>query len=353
MALVFRPEEIPLDSLHYEITPRLVSHLTWAHYEAGAVSRRRFSHYGYKRLETDAQKRRIGYGVMRAGKYDVEFEEVARVLAGDILPRRKQQMAATIRRVAVLADAVQHFGEKKEKSTPELFHTYLDFLARGETLWHRFVGQPKHRLLDAHRASVTVSDQTACLYNWINNDELVSDDPFLRAATLYWGLSIPYSHPYELPAVDAIVEHELRAGFIDSHGLLVFGDSEFGESCQHLGGRTTGAADHEGRLTSFFEHYTFEIARALTHLDTRLGDYQDQEDRLPWLMVRPPDELDRQIFEVIEKFGKARSQDILAALTDPPPLRTLQRRLQRLAKEGLVAKYGSRKFAYYRLAEHF
>jgi hypothetical protein len=43
-------------------------------------------------------------------------------------------------------------------------------------------------------------------------------------------------------------------------------------------------------------------------------------------MVRPPDELDRQVFDIIEKLGSARSQDILKELTDPPPLRTLQRR---------------------------
>jgi hypothetical protein len=70
-------------------------------------------------------------------------------------------------------------------------------------------------------------------------------------------------------------------------------------------------------------------------------------------MVRPPDELDRQVFEIIERLGSARTRDILDAIDDPPPLRTLQRRLQRLCRDGLIRKNGARKYAYYRLAEHF
>ena len=60
-----------------------------------------------------------------------------------------------------------------------------------------------------------------------------------------------------------------------------------------------------------------------------------------------------QIGPAVSVFGSARTRDVLDALSDPPPLRTLQRRLQRLCRDGLVRKNGARKFAYYRLAEHF
>lgn len=76
-----RPTEIPLNELKYELTPRLASRLTWAHRNAGAISAMRFSHYGYKRLETDANRRRITYGIMRAGHASVTYDDVTRLPA--------------------------------------------------------------------------------------------------------------------------------------------------------------------------------------------------------------------------------------------------------------------------------
>jgi len=345
-----RPTQIPFDDLKYELTPHLVTSLTWAHRNAGTVSAMRFSHYGYKRLQSEAHQRRVAYGIMRAGRTGVTLEDVNRILAGDLLPPRKRSVETVGRKVAVLMEAARVVAS--EPSTPEVFGTYLDFLAEGTALWSRFVGRHKEKLLESHRTSAKADESVSRLYQWINEDELLATEPILRAATLYWGLTIIHRQTLQLPAIDAVVLHELTAGAIDPRGLLVLLDSEPDTQVLRLDRGIAVKADHLGDLTRYFEHFAVELARALVHLENQLDKFQDQEDRLPWLMVSPPDELDRQIFDIIEKLGSARSQDILGELSEPPPLRTLQRRLQRLTKEGLIAKHGSRKFAYYRLAEH-
>ncbi len=348
-----RPESLPSDPLRYELQPALVRHLTWAHRNAGKVGGMRFSHYGRKRLEVQAHRKRITYMVMRAGHASVTLDEVTRVLAGDLLPPRRRLIEEFTRKAAVLCETTRQFARPGEPTTPEVCATYLDFLKRGRALWSRFAGQHKERLIEMHRGSVEPSPEVARLYEWMGDDDLVSDEPILRAATLYWGLSILHPYAFERPVLDAIVDHELRAGSIDPHGLLLLPDTDFGASALHLGGGVTSAADHLGDLTRYYQHFAFDLARALSEHHQKLERFQDDEDRLPWLMVRPPDELDRQVFDIIERLGSARTRDILAGLTDPPPLRTLQRRLQRLCRDGLIIKNGARKYAYYRLAERF
>ena len=117
-----------------------------------------------------------------------------------------------------------------------------------------------------------------------------------------------------------------------------------------MGADITVPADQEGDLAGLFEHFASKLGTALVKLHERLQAVQDREERLPWLMVRPPDELDRQIFEAIDRLGSARTRDLLESLSDPPPMRTLQRRLQQLCRDGLVVKHGARKFAFYRVA---
>jgi hypothetical protein len=188
------------EELHYDLQPSLVFKLTWAHHHAGRVAGMRFSHYGLKRLQADAGKRRITSMVYRSGvrgAAGVTFDDVMHVVAGGLLPPRKRPTMDLIRRAGVLC-----------------------------------------------------------------------------------------------------------------------------------------------------------VARACDELCDQLLSYQDKEERLPWLMVRPPDELDRQIYDIIEQLGAARCKQIYEELRDPSPLRTLQRRLQRLAQDGLVSKHGGRKNAYYRIAEH-
>lgn len=346
-----RPEQLPNEPLHYQLGPNLVRCLTWAHRNAGMCAGMRFSHYGYKRLDVEAKLRRITYMVIRAGHGSVSMDEVSRVLAGDLLPPRRRLVQEFTRKAAVLCEVARQFGKRGDPTLPETFATYLSFLQDAPTLWSRFAARSKERLLETYRGSVEVTAPVGRLYEWINDDELVAEDPILRAATLYWGLSILHPYAHERPAIDAVVDHELRAGQIDRHGLLVLPDHEFGESALRLGGITTSSADYRGDLTSYFEHFSFDLARALVEYQRRLEGFQDNEDRLPWLMVRPPDELDRQIFDIIERFGSARTRDILTELSDAPPLRTLQRRLQRLCRDGLVVKHGARKYAHYRLAE--
>lgn len=330
----------------------MVQYLTWAHRNAGRAEEMRFSYYGQKRLETQAQKKRIAYMAIRAGHGIVTLDEVTRVLAGDQLHPRRKSVQEFVRKAAVLCEAARQFGYPGEPTTPEFFVTYLDFLKRGNTLWSRFVSQSKERLLKKNRRPITPPVPVVELYKWINGDALVANDPILRTATLYWGLSLLYPQFYDLSAIDAIMDHELRTGFINLHGLMLFPNSELGQPALALAPSLNLSDDDFCDLTSYFESFTLDLNHALTEHNKTLKALIDSEDGLPWLMVRPPDELDRQIFEIIERQGSARSQEILASIPNPPPLRTLQRRLQRLCRDGLLAKQGARKFAFYRIAEH-
>ena len=54
-----RPNVLPGESFHYELSPALVSRLTWAHRSAGMCGGMRFSHCAHKHLEVEANRRRI------------------------------------------------------------------------------------------------------------------------------------------------------------------------------------------------------------------------------------------------------------------------------------------------------
>ena len=62
------PRPPSFEGLYYELRPSLVSTLTWAHRAAGRVAGMSFSHYGLKRLQGDAAKRRITSMVYRSGQ---------------------------------------------------------------------------------------------------------------------------------------------------------------------------------------------------------------------------------------------------------------------------------------------
>jgi hypothetical protein len=55
--------------------------------------------------------------------------------------------------------------------------------------------------------------------------------------------------------------------------------------------------------------------------------------------------------DAVQRLGSATMKQLLGALHDPPPLRTVQRRLEKLCDKGLLAKHGSRRDAFCRLPE--
>ena len=355
---VYGDDDVPLGKIKYNVTPRLVTLLTFAHRSAGAASGLRFSYYGKKRLQTEADRLRIANLVAGSGQ-SVKLDEVAHVLAGDILPPRRHIAQEYIRRAAILIAAIEQYGSRQDASTAETFTAYLDLVRRGSdtgsTSWAKFAGQRRDKLLELHRDAVKVTAPVKDLYEWISEDELLAVEPLLRTAVLYWGLTRHHAATIDRMAISAVMAHELRAGGLDPHGLFVLDESQHGLEAQELWKGAlppARSARLQGDLTPVLEHFAHHVALALSGLWQRLERHQDQEDRLPWLMQRPPDEVDRLIFEAVEKRGSATSTVILSDLPAPrPPLRTLQRRLKRLAHEGLLAKLGNRKDAFYRVSE--
>lgn len=349
--------ELPLDRLRYTLTPTIARGMALAHEYAGAISATRFSYYGLQRLEAQAQRARIASFCASAG-HPVQEGEVAHVVAGDILPPRRRAAQDIIRRATVLVDAVAQYGERHEASAPDTCAAYLDLAARGDeartTSWSKFAGRERSRLLELHRSSANTDPRMEKLYAWLAKDDLLSGEPVLRAAVLYWALSELPIRGVACMGIDAVVAHELWAGRIDWHGLFVISEYEPGEEALAMrrGINVATKAMMSGDVTGVLEHFTSNVWRALAECAARLRRHQDTEDRLPWMMLRPPDEMDRLIFEAVGKHGSATSPTILAALPEPrPPLRTLQRRLQKLVRDGLLVKHGSRKDAFYRVAE--
>jgi hypothetical protein len=106
----------------------------------------------------------------------------------------------------------------------------------------------------------------------------------------------------------------------------------------------------KGELTSYFEHFAQVLGQLLSERLESLGRVQELESHLPWKLVQPPDALDARIFEVVGRLGQAGSVAIAEALgAEAPPLRTLQRRLQRLVSDGVLTRRGARKNALYLL----
>jgi hypothetical protein len=349
--------EITLDRLQYQLTPTIVRSVASAHRYAGAISAMRFSYYGLKRIEAEATQARIANFCTRVG-HCVQRDEVAHVVAGDILPPRRRTEQDIIRRAAILVDAVAQYGERREASTPETCAAYLDLAVRGgaagTTARLKFGGREHGRLLELHRSSVKTDPRMDKLYYWLAEDDLLSREPLLRAAVLYWALSEMQILGIARMGIDAVIAHELRAGDLDPHGLFVMTLYEHGREALALrqGANVATKAVAYRDLTGVLEHFSHHVSLALADCAACLQRHQDSDDRLPWKRLRPPDEMDRLIFEAVEKHGSATSPTVLAALPKPrPPLRTLQRRLHKLVHDGLLMKHGGRKDAFYRVAE--
>lgn len=165
----------------------------------------------------------------------------------------------------------------------------------------------------------------------------------LRAATYFWALSelFPGWH-----AVSAVVVHERRVGDIDHYGLLSLTTATDAQADLQRAPMRGGAIASTGDFTKYFENFTAALARVMRERVAFLGRITDNADYLPWQVTAPPDALEARVFEVIERLGAAGSAPIIAGLgTGVPPMRTLQRRLQKMVRERTIVKHGARKTA--------
>jgi hypothetical protein len=349
-------DQTPFELLRYERTPTLVWSLAQAHRAAGGISAMRFGYYAQKRLEAQALRTRIGEFVAAAGQHATR-EEVANVLAGNILPPRRTLAQQFIRRAAILAEAISNTSERNTVTTPATFAVYREISRHdGASLpWSRFAGRDRTLLLGEYRDRAKPVHEVSRVYEWLAADELLGKDGLLRAALLHWALHELFRACHtDKMAIAAAVAHELRAGGFDHSGLFVLSEYQHGRKALALGGgmHLASKARGSGDLTPMLEFFCSQSALALMAHARQLDRVRDSEDRVPWLVVAPPDQMDRRILEAVEKRGSARSPVILEALVDPkPPLRTLQRRLQKLVHDGLLVKHGTRKDAFYQVGE--
>jgi hypothetical protein len=338
------------DSLRYQASSELILSLNLVHRRAGLIDGMRWSPFGLRRLQIEADKQRIMKLVQSAGA-SASCAEIDTVVAGGVLPRRCNLGA--IRRAVLLCHVVREAAAKGNATAPETVAVYFGLVngtdARVATLWSRYVERHRDGMLTLSSARVETQPEVSRIYEWMDADPLLSEEPILRAACLYRELSGLHPQPGTKPAILAVVDHELRAKKLGLPVLFVLGDRK--ASGRFLSPPPPERSDSRADdLTRLFEGFSLEIADALGERWKQLCKQQDDEQRLPGLMARPPDELDREIFDVIEKVGNTRCGDLRDMLNDPPPTRTIQRRLKRLVGDGLIVKRGARKDAYYVIA---
>lgn len=335
--------------LHYTITPTLVSSLGHARWVAGRVSALGLSFYGLRALQTEMMHLRIGEMTV-ACTFNVTMKEVERVVAGDLLPPRRQAAMETIRLATALCEAVRRATNRSKATDAETCWSYFEFAQAQPMGWAHFVGLPRGSLIDHRRKKSKPPPDIVRLYEWIDGDELVSDDPILRAATLFFGLRDLDEARLGRIARMAVVDHELQAR-LDPRGLLVLRNRKLGGMALRPTAPGFGYAQTTGDLTRYFEFFASAVGVGMSDIARDLEGRHESEQRRPWMTVRPPDQLDRQIFDAVQRVGSATIQQLLGAIHDPPPLRTVQRRLKKLCDKGLLAKHGSRRDAFYRLPE--
>ncbi len=335
---------IPFDDLQYALNPELILSLAFAQRHAGFIEGMGWSLPTRRRLEAMADKQRI-LSLLENAQVGVEPEEVDAVLSGGDFSSSRRSVLATIRKVVELCHAVRCAAMEGTPTSPNTAAVYIGLLQ------DQYASESRRIMKnDVGTVCIDVLSDLFQIYEWMDADELVSKEPILRAAFLYWSLSVLYREPRLRPAVLAVVDHELR-GRANLSPLFVLGAGKAGKRLLCL----SPVVHHSARcgdLTGLFSYFVSEFAQSLQACETALRVRLGEQDQVPWVVLKLPDELDREIFKVIELVGIARCRDLREQLADPPPIRTLQRRLQRLTQVGLIVKRGSRKDACYVVADH-
>lgn len=363
---LFRPENLPPQPWRYSLTPRLVLNLTRVADAAGQMRASPLSYYRQKELAARAKRMRILWNVSQLHG-NVTHEEIEAVLKGARLVDRRRSTGEAIARAALVEDALAHFSApsaRDRRLTAEVAMVYW-FCSSGFSTpgvpppkgtswgtapnWKLFSARERTKLLELQKEATRVPPKVKALFDWANQDPLVSQSAVLRAATLYWGLTLLYP---DWRSVSVVLHHEFRVGDVDANGLLMLTEAtvEQHELLTTPSHRMVRADD--GDLTNYFEEFSSALMRVLWERLEQLGRVQDNESHLPWKIVAPPDELDARLYEVLERIGHGGSAAIIEALgSGAPPLRTVQRRLQKLVSDGVLTKRGARKNAVYALAD--
>jgi hypothetical protein len=239
--------------LHYTITPRLVSSLSHARWVAGKASVLALSFYGLRALQTEMMHLRIAEMTV-ACTINVTMKEVERVVAGDLLPPRRQAAMQTIRIATALCEAVRLATSRSKATDAETCWSYFEFAKAQPMGWAHFVGLPRGSLIDHRRKKSKPPPDIGRLYEWVDADELVSGDPILRAAALYFGLEALDDGRSGRIARMAVVDHELQAG-LDPRGLLVLRNRKLGGMALRPTAPGFGQAQTTGDLTRYFQFF--------------------------------------------------------------------------------------------------
>ena len=236
---LFRPENLPPQPWRYTLTPRLVLNLTRVADAAGQMRASPLSYYRQKELAARAKRMRILWNVSQFSTPGV--------------PPPKGTWWGT---------------------APN---------------WKLYSPRERTKLLELQREAARVQPEVKALFDWADQDPLVSQSAVLRAATLYWGLTLLYP---TWKSVSVVLHHEFRIGDVDANGLLMLTEAtvEQHELLTTPSHRMVRADD--GDLTTYFEEFSSALMRVLWERLEQLGRVQDNESHLPWKIVAPPDELD-------------------------------------------------------------
>jgi hypothetical protein len=342
------PPPIDLAKLRFEMSPFLVTYLVKAGRESGAIAATPLSDYTLRRLAAEARVRRIASALPITPTRE-HLDEVARVANGAVLPRNRWDVMGRIQRATVLHEVVAQFASRGGAANAASVATYLGILRHdpSSAQWERVMA-PRGADFFETLPALPPDPWVNTLFEWIAKQEHLAFQPLLRAALLNWALARRFPYGTERPAIHAVVYQELRDFEVDGRRLLVLADTPQGQRALRTDDGVAFEANYHGDLTALFEQFADNVGQALAAVRKALVAEAGRESRQPWMAVPPPDELDRRIFDAIERRKQARAQEILVDLDEPrPPLRTLQRRIQQLVQSGLLEKHGSRKAAHY------
>ena len=285
--LLTRPTELPPQPWRYTVTPNLVDSLVRIADAAGQMTAAPLSYYRRKELEARAKLMRIIW-VVGGSFRSVKLEEVEAVLGGARLVEKREPIAEAIRRAAIVEDALAHYstarGSSDNRLTPELAMAY-ERASQGtsslrEARWLAYSMRERGKLLDLNKDATKVPPSVKAMFDWTNQDPLVSKSAVLRAATFYWGLKLLYP---AWRSVSVVLHHELRAGRVDANGLLMLTEATVAQHELLDTARINLLETDEGDLTKYFELFTSALLRVLWERLEALGRVRDNEEHLPWI----------------------------------------------------------------------